>query len=215
MDVVIKCFRTEGHAQAGQLQTSSPKDWQLRVRFQLDPTGAPSISLVGRISKRGPLHGFVDQTGHKTPFATFRLNFDLKDVSEASLELDGVADPLLLPPDVAKQLEDPNEVPSSLRYLAFSWRKCQLVGFDHLHEVPVVSKDGTALLKALEVLGSRPSNAVQIWFLCTDQLKSSTATVDCILRAVSRARDCMYKPIGTTEKTPESALLVMAESCGN
>ena len=101
---------------------------------------------------------------------------------------------MLLPPDVVKQLEDPNEVPSRLRYLAFSWRKCEVVGFDSAFEMPTtVSKEGTALLMALELLKSRPCNAVQIWFLCTDHVKSSAAAVDCIFRAIGRAAKSMYK----------------------
>ena len=214
IDVAIKVLGPESHAPAGQLQSSSPEDWQLRVRFQLDPTGTPSISLIARISKRGPLPRFLDQVGHKTPFATFRLDFDLKDLSEASLELGGVVDPLLLPPDVAKRLEDPNEVPTSLRYLAFTWRKCRMAGFAELEKMPALSRDGTALLKALELLTARPSNAVQMWFLCTNSRKASEASIDCIFRAIEKARKEMYRSIGATEKTAESALLDMAEKEG-
>lgn len=215
IDVAIKVFGEEGHAQAGLLQPPSPKDWQLRLRLHLDPAGHPIINLTARLSTQGPLPSFLDQMGHKVPFATFRIDFDLRDISEASLELGSVADSLLLPPDIAPQLDDPNEVPTSLRYLAFQWRKCQMAGFEELETMPPLSKDGTALLKALELLKARPGNAVQMWFLCTMIRRGSEDSIDCVFRALGKARKDMYKSIGAIEKTAESALLDMTESAGS
>ncbi|KAA6410353.1 MAG: hypothetical protein FRX48_05774 [Lasallia pustulata] len=204
---LMKVSSSQGSAEAGRILPRNPRDWDLRVRLAVSQTGLPLISVMGRISKGGPISEFMSEQGIQVPFLVFRVQFNIEDIAADSLEMGTVPDTLLLPPAVVKQLDDPNAVPPGLRYLSFSWRKCGLVGFDKLSDSPVPSRKASAVLEVLKLMGSATENSVQIWFMHP----KAELLVERHFDHIRAHRGKMYKSTSTADQTSGPPLISMAE----
>ena len=99
---------------------------------------------------------------------------------------------MLLPPTVAAELADPNEVPPHMRYLSFRYPQCASEGFEELYNTPVPSREVHSILKVLEIVGMGLGDRLQVWFLDDVGVARLGPGVDALLEGVRKAHGARF-----------------------
>ena len=164
-------------SQVGHLFTAPFLGAELNLNLVVPPNVPPYIEIVGRLSaagedSRSQWSSQVD--GRRLPYREYSVRFELQDLEDPVFEVGPVADMMLLPTSVIKELKNPLDVPANLRYVAWTYKTCREKGFGRA-DFPEVSDimgtrygfshDVKIFLIFLGLMISSTPSMIQLWFL--------------------------------------------------